>query len=99
VGKISYVTYDLRIWDESVYVRNGVPWERWRNRVVYGRTDLEAPQHTLEVPLTPGKRYYWAVRARFVVDGRPMATRWSRRNGCFSDEVRNGFHEMDTPKR
>jgi hypothetical protein len=75
--KIGDVTYDLRIWDESVEVRNSVWTERWRSRIVYERRGLVAPQHTLEVPLAPGSRYYWSVRARFMVDGRSMATRWA----------------------
>ncbi len=98
LSRISNVVYDLRIWDESAYLRAGVPWERWRNQVVYERAGLEAPQHTLEMPLEPGVRYYWSVRARFVIDGRPMATRWARRRDCFSDEVVFGLHDMDTPK-
>jgi hypothetical protein len=99
LNKISNVTYDLRIWDESTYERYSVPYERWRDRVIYERMDLEAAQHTLDVALAPGSRYYWAVRARFVVDGRPMATHWSRRRGCFSDEVPWGLHAFDTPRQ
>jgi hypothetical protein len=99
LGKIRKVAYDLRIWDETAIMQSGIPTQRWRNRVVYERTDLEAAQHTLEVALAPGARYYWSVRARFVIDGRVMATRWARRRDCFSDDVVFGLHDMDTPKR
>jgi len=98
LNMIRNVAYDLRIWDETTYLRSGVPYERWRNQVVYERTGLDAPQHTLEIPLAPGVRYYWSVRARFVIDGRQMATRWARRHDCFSDEVRFGLNDMDTPR-
>lgn len=96
--KIGEVTYDLRIWDEAVEVRNRPANERWRNRIVYERTGLVAPQHTMEVPLAPGSRYYWSVRARFVVDDRSMATRWARWTGCFSDSLYPGHYWFDTPK-
>lgn len=97
--KIGGVTYDLRIWDEDVDQRLDRPWNlQWRNRLFYERTGLAAPQHALEAPLVPASRYYWSVRARFVVDGRPMATRWMRWNGCFSDELFLGYYEFYTPK-
>jgi hypothetical protein len=96
---IGGVTYDLRIWDEDVDQRLDRPWNlQWRNRLFYERAGLAAPQHALEVPLAPASRYYWSVRARFVVDGRPMATRWMRRSGCFSDELFLGYFEFYTPK-
>ena len=98
--KISDVTYDLRIWDEDVdqNSRDRFITEQWRNRLIYERIGLAAPQHTLEVPLTPASRYYWSVRARFVVDGRPMVTRWMRRSKCFSYDLSLGYYEFKTPK-
>lgn len=95
---IREVTYDLRIWDETAEARHFSPAERWRNRIIYERTGLAAPQHTLEVPLVPGNHYYWSVRARFVVDDRSMATRWATPGRCYSDEVSTGLYEFDTPK-
>lgn len=97
--KIGGVTYDLRIWDEDVDQRLDRSWNlQWRNRLFYERTGLAAPQHTLEVPLAPASRYYWSVRARFVVDGRPMATRWMRMSGCFSDDLFLGYYNFNTSK-
>jgi hypothetical protein len=96
--KIGGVTYDVRIWDEAVEVRSSPLDERWRDRMVYERTGLSTPEHTLEVPLLPDSRYYWSVRARFVVDGRSMATRWGRSNLCFSDLPYPGYFAFDTPK-
>jgi hypothetical protein len=99
--KIGNVTYDLRIWDVAPDARNRVPHDRWRNRIVYERTGLPAAEHTLEIPLTPDSQYFWSMRARFVVDGRPMATRWARRSGCFSgssDIMYLGYYEFKTPR-
>lgn len=97
--KIGNVTYDLRVWDEDIDQGNDAWYQRWRNRLIYERTGLAAPQHTLEVPLAPASRYYWSVRARFVVDGRSMATRWMRQHKCFSYEVSyGGDYGFDTPK-
>jgi len=97
--KIDNVTYDLRIWDEAAEVRGRPGTERWRNQLIYERTGLEDPQHTLEVPLASDARYYWSVRARFAVDGQTMTTRWARRSGCFSDKPLFGYYEFDTPKQ
>jgi len=88
--KIGNVTYDLRIWDEDIDQGNEPWYWRWRNRLIYERTGLAAAQHTLEVPLAPASRYYWSVRAQFVVDGQPMATRWMRASKCFSYDLSYG---------
>ncbi|HEX4899335.1 MAG TPA: hypothetical protein VFV61_02325, partial [Pyrinomonadaceae bacterium] len=97
--KIGGVTYDLRIWDEDADQRLDRPWNlQWRNRLVYERTGLAAPHHTLEVPLAPASRYYWSARARFVVDGRTMVTRWMRMSKCFSNDLFLGYPYFNTSK-
>ncbi len=65
------VRYDLRIWNEI----DGAPGE-----IVYERLDLASPEHRVEWPLAPQSTYYWSVRMRYTVDGRPRATRWSAAN-------------------
>jgi len=62
------VTYDLKIWT----VASGVPAE-----LAYEREGLTEPSHHLERPLKPDTKYYWSVRARFSLDGKPRATEWS----------------------
>lgn len=68
-GRIRNVTYELRLWTSA---REGAPLE-----VVYARGGLTAPQHRVETPLTSGRRYHWAVRARFELDGESQAIPWS----------------------
>ena len=65
------VRYDLRIWNEI----DGAPGE-----IVYERLGLAVAQHRVELPLAPQSTYYWSVRMRYTVDGRPRATRWSAAN-------------------
>jgi len=98
--KISDVTYDLRIWDEDADQNSKSRHlnQRWRNRMIYERKGLAIAQHTLESPLPRASRYYWSVRARFVVDGRPMVTRWMRVSRCFSYDLSPGYYEFYTPK-
>jgi len=98
--KIDNVTYDLRIWDVDSHNISG---RLRRNRLFYERTGLTAPEHTMEVSLAPASRYVWSVRARFVFDGRPMATRWAthsaREADCLLYEIPEwGYYSFKTPK-
>jgi len=43
-------------------------------REVYYREGLQAPEHTLEVPLQPKHEYYWSIRVR----RRREVSEWSR---------------------
>jgi hypothetical protein len=97
--KIENVTYDLRIWDvDSRNISTGYR----RNRLFYERTGLAAPEHKLEVSLAPASHYLWSMRARFVFDGRPMATRWAENYGqvsrCFLYEPDPKYYSFYTPK-
>jgi len=65
---VSDVSYDLKIW----IVSNGLPGD-----VAYERGGLRETSHRLESPLKPKTEYYWSVRARFSVDGKPRVTEWS----------------------
>jgi len=67
MSRVANVTYDLVIARE----RNLAPAE-----IVYRRSGLPAPAHRLEAPLEPHAHYYWTVRARFDLEGRPRATGW-----------------------
>lgn len=68
LSRISDVSYDLKIWKAT----SGYP-----SRLVYQRSGLSRPEHTLAYDLTPHTRYYWTFRARYRLDGRAQATRWA----------------------
>lgn len=68
IAKIRDVTYDLKIWE---------PDDDAPGRLVYERTGLPEPSHQVQLSLEPERRYFWTFRARFTVDGQPMATRWA----------------------
>lgn len=38
---------------------------------------IPSPSFTLPAPLEPCKKYYWTVRATFLLDGQPRATEWA----------------------
>jgi len=71
MSKVVDVTYDLIIASEE----NLAPAE-----VVYFKTGLISPVHTISIPLQPEKRYFWTVRSRFNLDGRSRITEWSSTN-------------------
>jgi hypothetical protein len=62
------VTYDLRVWDAAT----GTP-----GAVIYERTGLPSPWHRIEIPIRPGSRCFWSVRARIRVNGETRLTDWS----------------------
>jgi hypothetical protein len=65
--KIRHITYDLKVW-LSV---NDSP-----SSVIYLRRDLPEPQDKIDQPLLPCARYFWTVRARFLVDGKERVSEW-----------------------
>ena len=90
--KIGDVRYDLKIWQAEGCERG---------RLVYERRGLPTPEHAMEVSLAPASRYFWSVRARFAVDGQPMAMRWANFNlmSCFPHEVPDWlYHRFVTPR-
>lgn len=78
LSHISDISYDLIIWKtrdtipaELVYDKRGlVLTERafHKERIV---------EYTIDKALEPSTEYYWSVRARFLLDGKPRITRWS----------------------
>lgn len=87
LSRVRDVTYDLRIWradtghDVVMLVRgNQASWNPGSTvpgNVTYSRQGIAATSHRVEVPLAPSTKYYWTVRARFVLDGLPRITEWS----------------------
>lgn len=68
LGRINEVAYELKVWKG----KDGAPEE-----LLYRRSGLPVPEHTIEVPLQPGTEYFWAVRAHFKFDGQERLTKWS----------------------
>jgi len=60
--------YDLRVWK----VAADAPGD-----IVYERLGLTGTRHQVEVALDPASMYFWSVRLRGTVDGRPQAASWS----------------------
>jgi hypothetical protein len=68
-ARVSAVTYDLRIAES----RDGNP-----GPPEYEFHGLPTPEYQLPGLLRSGAHYFWTVRARYELDGRPRATEW----GC-----------------
>jgi len=66
--RISDVSYDLKIWEAP---------RDFPERLVYDRIGITASSHRLEYPLKPHSRYFWTIRARYSISGRPQVTRWA----------------------
>jgi len=60
-------TYELRIWRAEDYL----PAE-----LVYTRSRLTEPVHTVETPFAPDTLYLWTIRARFELNGEPRVKEW-----------------------
>lgn len=69
-NRITQVTYELRIWAASELGTPGM--------LVFERRGLDVPYHHLEEPLEPMTKYYWTVRAGFLLDDEPRVTEWGR---------------------
>ena len=68
LGRISEVTYDLKIWE----VVGDYP-----GSLVYEINDLLLPEFRPPFPLKPCTKYFWTFRARYNMAGQPQLTRWA----------------------
>lgn len=70
-NRVYTVTYDLKI------SRGAPDFAKSRSmELIYERSGLTAPYHKLEQSLEPNRKYFWAIRARFELDGDPRRTEW-----------------------
>jgi hypothetical protein len=79
LSRVSAVSYDLKIWKAiEGYLIRRIHRDRSTDpgELVYSRTGLPEPSHTLETPLEPSTRYFWTVRARFKINGHSRVTEW-----------------------
>lgn len=67
MARVENVRYELLIAGEE----NMAP-----AAIVYRREGLPQPEHQIEMSLRPDARYFWTVRAHFVLDGRSRVTEW-----------------------
>jgi hypothetical protein len=67
LNKITNVTYELNLWLSE----NDYPFS-----LIYSRRGLHEPRHEIEEPLMPCAKYFWTVRARFLVDGKERVSEW-----------------------
>lgn len=72
LSRIRDVTYELRIWKEE---RDPLLRE-YPGELIYSRSALPAPTHSVYPPLAPRTDYIWSVRARFTLDGQRRVTEW-----------------------
>lgn len=75
VERVKYVTYDLQVWKTGESDQGA--------ELVYERTALPTPFHTIDRPLSPSAKYLWSVRARFDLEGKPRLTEWGRPSGRY----------------
>ena len=67
INNIKDITYDLNMWLSE---------DDYPSSLVYSKRGLPGPQHKMEEPLLPCARYFWTVRARFLVDGKERVSEW-----------------------
>jgi hypothetical protein len=67
INNIRDITYDLNMWLSE----NDSP-----SYQIYSKRGLTKPQYEMEEPLLPCTRYFWTVRARFLVDGKERVSEW-----------------------
>ncbi len=68
IRQIGNVTYDLKVWEAP----NDFP-----QRLVCDLSGLAEPRHQFAEALKPKTKYFWTVRARYKLAGKPQATRWA----------------------
>jgi hypothetical protein len=85
LARVRAPTYELRVWRvdgtySSLQEKYGL-FEFRPGDLVYARTGLAEPVHTIEAALAPETLYLWTVRARFELDGQPRVTEWAVMTG------------------
>ncbi|MBI3553574.1 MAG: hypothetical protein HY077_13845 [Elusimicrobia bacterium] len=67
LAKVKWVVYDVKVYREE----NGSP-----GALVEEKSGIAEPRHQFQKELAPCARYFWSVRARFLLEGREEATEW-----------------------
>ncbi|MGL1863576.1 MAG: hypothetical protein OCC46_13715 [Pseudodesulfovibrio sp.] len=74
---LSDITYELRIWETET---------EYSGDLVYSRTGITTPYHTLETSLAPSQKFLWSVRAHFLMDGKKRMSEWGLTGYLLQDE-------------
>jgi len=93
LGRIHNVTYDLKVFHAE---------HKFPTGPIYVRRGLSAASHRLETPLKLSTKYFWTVRARFELDGRPRATPWGRIDHAWSTDLlvpSPFYYGLETPAK
>lgn len=98
-------TYELKILRAEDYIpaeEDYVPaWLvlAFPAELVYARSGLTEPVHTVEIPFAPDTLYLWTIRARFELNGEPRVTEWGSRR-IFTTVVIPplGYYMFKTPR-
>jgi hypothetical protein len=78
LSHISDISYDLIVWK----TRDNIPTELVYDKRGLVLTERELREeriveYTIDKELESSTEYYWSVRARYMLDGKPRLTRWS----------------------
>jgi hypothetical protein len=98
-------TYELKIWRAEDYIpaeEEYVPaWfvYAFHAELVYARSGLTEPVHTVETPFAPDTLYLWTIRARFELNGEPRVTEWGGRRFPSAKIPPLGYYMFKTPRQ
>jgi len=74
------VTYDLRLFRGAVLGKGAIALPSYRllrpEALIFNEMGLTKPSYQMP-ELEPCTVYFWTVRARYLLDGRPQATEWA----------------------
>lgn len=88
-GDITDVRYELRIYRRNqIEINTLLP----NGDLVYRRTNLAAPYHMVDELLDFCTKYFWTVRAKFLLKGQPRVTEWA---GRYDHNIHNIFLPWD----
>jgi hypothetical protein len=108
LSRVSDISYDLVIWKTRDKIPTAEVYDK-RGLVLTERVQQEnrIVEHTIDIELESSTEYYWSVRARFLLDGRPRLTRWSysripwtglSQDPCLSDHIPlTNYYRFMTP--
>ncbi len=75
LDRVANLSYELRIFAATPDPKQDSLDHAGPPRSTY--TGIPSPSFALPAPLEPCRKYYWTVRATFLLDGRPRATEWA----------------------